>query len=195
MNYTEEKTVEYCENDAKLTYELYKCNKKHVIKTVLLGILWWLWQLTWGALMTYPGLLVTAFCIVFLKGKPHRNGFSYIVEIGHDWGGLEIGACALCQRYFDNFYRIPLTGHDYIAYNHIRFHEFGHNMQQLIFGPFQLFIVFIPSAIRYWYRRINKIYTPPYDSIWFEGTATKWGETAIKKIEGENLKYVVYRDR
>lgn len=32
--------------------------------------------------MTIPGLLITGFCILFLRGKPHRNGFSYIVEIG-----------------------------------------------------------------------------------------------------------------
>lgn len=140
---------------------------------IFLGILWWLWQLTWGALMTYPGLLVTAFCIVFLRKKAYKNGFSYIVKIGRHWGGLEIGAVALCDKYS--------------SFNYIRRHEFGHNMQQLIFGPFQIFI-WIASAIRYWYREIKKITVPSYDNIWFERTATHLGYKYIDLIETEGVK-------
>ncbi|MCQ2740386.1 MAG: hypothetical protein MJ237_09230 [bacterium] len=147
---------------------------------VCLGILYWIWQLTWGGLMTIPGLLITAFCIVFLKGKPHRNGFSYIVEIGGNWGGLELGAVALCGHYYIN---------DFEWFEHTRRHEFGHSIQQLIFGPLQLFIVTIPSACRYWYA----IFVPEYrdndwyDSIWFENTATKWGTIWVDWIESENV--------
>lgn len=145
------------------------------MKKVFLGILYWIWQLTWGGLMTIPGLLVTAFCIVFLKGKPHKNGFSYIVEIGGDWGGLEIGAVALCGSYAQK------DGPCYCLnwFDHTRIHEFGHSLQQLIFGPLQLFLVWIPSAIRYNYRnwcdKHGKPLTTAYDDIWFEGQATDWG--------------------
>lgn len=52
------------------------------MKKVLLGILFWTVNLTWGLVMTLIGLIVTGFCILFLKGKVHRNGYSYIVEIG-----------------------------------------------------------------------------------------------------------------
>lgn len=144
-------------------------------KKIILGILYWLWSLTWGCLMTIPGLLITGFCIIFLKGKPHKNGFSYIVEIGGNWGGLELGCVALCGNYY---------GKDY--YDYIRKHEFGHSIQQLIFGPLQPFLIGIPSAIRYWYDRLDKKHkrsTDWYDSIWFEGTATKWGSAWIDKIE------------
>ena len=152
---------------------------------IILGILWWLWQLTWGALMTYPGFLVTAFVIIFLKGKPHKNGYSYIVEIGGNWGGLEIGAVALCGHYYIN---------DFEWFEKTRRHEFGHNMQQLIFGPFQIFI-WIASTIRYWYRRINHIKEKdvPYDSVWFEGTATKWGTYFINLIESP-IKYEITQE-
>ena len=42
------------------------------------------------------------------------------------------------------------------------------------------FLIGIPSAIRYWYRELkyyrkNKQPSTPYDSIWFEGQATRWG--------------------
>lgn len=149
------------------------------MKKVLLGIGYWILQLTWGIVMTLIGLLVTSFCIIFLKGKPHRNGFSYIVEIGGNWGGLELGAVALCGNY-------SVTSPDW--YNHTRKHEFGHSLQNIIFGPFYVFVVGIPSAIRYWYNRIaeskgKKFPDNWYDSIWFEGSATKWGTKAVEYIE------------
>lgn len=122
--------------------------------------------------MTLPGLIVSIFAII-LGGKVHRNGFSYIIEIGGNWGGLEIGAIALCGNYSKS---LP----DW--FNHTRAHEFGHNLQQLIFGPFQLFIVMVPSAIRYWYNRLHGL-KHPYDYIWFEYTASKWGYHWLAKID------------
>lgn len=124
--------------------------------------------------MTIPGLLVTGFCILFLKGKPHKNGYSYIVEIGGNWGGLELGAVALCGNYSET---------DPYWFDHTRKHEFGHSVQQLIFGPLQVFIVGIPSAIRYWYQRLTPGPHQDYDAIWFEKTATNWGTKWIEQIE------------
>lgn len=149
------------------------------MKKVLLGILYWIIQLTWGALMTIVGLLVTSFCILFLKGKAHRNGYSYIVEVGGNWGGLELGAVALCGGY-------TTTCPNKDWFEHTRRHEFGHSLQNLIFGPLMLFIVTIPSAIRYHYQnwRTKKgLPNKEYDDIWFEYTATKWGTWAVNKIE------------
>lgn len=155
------------------------------MKKILLGIGYWLVQLTWGALMTYPGLLVTAFCILFLKGKPHRNGYSYIVEVGGNWGGLELGAVALCGSYAQK----DGPCYDMNWYEHTRRHEFGHTLQQLVFGPLQLFVVGIPSTIRYWiihFKQKAGKSVPEYDSVWFEGTATKFGTKAIDYIEGQD---------
>lgn len=47
-----------------------------------------------------------------------------------------------------------------------------------------LFVITIPSAIRYWYRELKyhrKGLVPPtmYDDIWFEGQATRWGQTYV----------------
>ena len=153
-------------------------------KKILLGVGYWLIQLTWGGLMTIPGLLITGFCILFLKGTPHRNGFSYIVEIGGNWGGLELGAVALCGRYSQE--ESPCYDRDW--YEHTRKHEFGHSLQQLLFGPLQAFVVGIPSAVRYWYDVLDDKHRPErgagwYDSIWFEGTATKYGTKAVEWIE------------
>lgn len=151
---------------------------------IIVGTLYWIWQLTWGGLTTIVGLLVTTFCILFLKGKPHRNGFSYIVEVGGNWGGLELGAVALCGSY-----NTRNSGcYNPKWFEHTRRHEFGHSLQNLIFGPFTLFVVDIPSACRYWYQRImgkkgKKFAADWYDSAWFEGTATRWGTRAVDFIE------------
>lgn len=136
---------------------------------------------------TIPGLIITAFCILFLKGKAHRNGFSYIVEVGGNWGGLELGAVAICGNYSE-------TNKE--GFDHIRSHEFGHSIQQLIFGPLFVFIIGIPSAVRYWYFELtpNKPHQD-YDYVWFEYTASKWGTSWINKIENKNIPYNYVRKR
>ena len=168
-------------------------NKKKVCK-ILAGIGYWIISLTWGGLLTIPGLFVTLFCIIFLKGKPHRNGFSYIVEVGGDWGGLEFGAVALCGSYSQK------DGPCYNPYwyDHTRCHEAGHGIQTLIFGIFQLFLISIPSAVRYWifeFRSRKGKPNPPYDDIWFEYTASKWGTKWINWIEDTNIEYTFERSK
>jgi hypothetical protein len=63
-------------------------------------------------------------------------------------------------------------------------HECGHGLQNIMFGPLFIFIIFIPSCIRYWYRELRyerKGIMPPtsYDSIWFEGWATELGKKYV----------------
>ena len=65
-------------------------------------------------------------------------------------------------------------------------HECGHGLQNIIWGPLMLFVISIPSVIRFWYRRHqNKkgIYNlKAYDAIWFENQATRWGYTYFYKV-------------
>lgn len=151
------------------------------MKKVLLGIGYWILQLTWGILMTFIGFFVTMFCLIFLKGKIHRNGYGFITEVKGNWGGVSLGAFALCGSY--NQPNGPCYDPDW--YDHTRKHEFGHSIQNLFMGPFFPFIVAIPSAIRYWLDMYGKLKSE-YDSVWFEHTATAWGTKAIEKIELTN---------
>lgn len=156
-------------------------NKKKICK-ILAGIGYWILSLTWGGLLTIPGLFVTLFCIVFLKGKPHKNGFSYIVEVGGDWGGLEFGAVALCGSYYGTDYWEEITAH-----------EFGHSLfpQHLLMGPFYIFLVWIPSACRYWYQNImRKKYHKEmpagwYYRFWAEKNASEHGRKVKEWIESD----------
>ena len=121
---------------------------------------------TWGILISIIGLIIAA--ALFIMGKrPVKNLYGWTFVVGKNWGGLSLGPISLiCER----------------GNKHTYLHEFGHSIQNCYFGPFMIFIC-IASAGRYWYRRIFNITNPPYDSIWFEGQATKLGElyeTSIK---------------
>ena len=136
-------------------------------KKVLSYIGYWIISLTWGGIMTGIGLIVSI--VLLLTGhKPRKFGPNIYFVVGDQWGGLELGGFFLVSHYssIDTIY-----------------HEAGHGIQNLIWGPLMPFVISIPSAIRYWYReyliRSGKKKTselPPYDSIWFEGQATRWGK-------------------
>ena len=124
---------------------------------------YWFLSLTWGLPMTFIGLLV-ALVLLVTGHKPHRFGYTFYFKVGKGWGGLTLGA-------------VIIVSHD--CSSSTISHEYGHTVQNLIFGPFELFIG-IASAARYWYREIKRkrdpaCYLPPYDSIWFEGQATRLG--------------------
>ena len=118
---------------------------------------------TWGIVLTLIGLIVAGVLLCMGK-KPKKWGWCYYFEIGDGWGGLELGIIFLTSKK-------PST--------HTKCHEFGHAIQNCYFGPLMPFLVCIPSAIRYWYRRIRRSKglknKTAYDDIWFEGQATRLG--------------------
>lgn len=131
---------------------------KHPIFAQVLGV-------TWGLLGTLVGALV-ALAIIILpikKKSGNFNGFPYLI-FGNNWGGFNAVSILFIA---DNM------GEGWTL--HTKQHESGHAFQNSIFGPFTLFLVTIPSIIRYWVQRFAKN-PKPYDSIWFEGSATDLGE-------------------
>ena len=131
-------------------------------KKIAIAAAYWLLSCTWGLLSTVVGafMAIGALC---LGGKPERNGPSAIIRIGKGWGGVSIGAFALCSE---------------DAGEYTKKHEFGHSLQNCIMGPLWPFVVGIPSAIRYWvYERNRRLGKENFDyySAWFEATASEWG--------------------
>ncbi len=129
----------------------------------------WLLSLTWGAIPTVFGALLF-FALVLAGKKPRRIGPMFYIRFGKNWGGTELGM----------FFLRDDTSTDRITY-----HEAGHGIQNIILGPFMLPIVSIPSFLRYHYRnflrrRHPERQLPPYDSIWFEGQATRLGSYFFK---------------
>ena len=128
----------------------------------------YLLSFTWGFPMTLIGCLV-ALALVCAGYKPKRFGWCWYFEIGESWGGLELGVF---------FLKCRSSGFN------TKCHEHGHAFQNTLFGVFMPFVVCIPSAIRYWYRKVVRKLNPskelpPYDAIWFEGQASRVGTEFI----------------
>lgn len=127
--------------------------------------LYWLLNFTWGILTTLCGLLLSLTMLCIGK-KPKRWHSVWYFQIFDSWGGMEMGTMFL---------------RDNSNYTSTNNHEYGHTFQNAILGPFFIFIVAIPSAIRYWYQEIRRRQHKPnveYDLIWFEGSATDIGNDA-----------------
>ena len=129
---------------------------------------------TWGLPLTLIGLLVSSY-LILIGYRPKRYGLCWCFNIGKDWGGLNLGLVFLTDQ------RDDLS---------TKTHEHGHGVQNCIFGPLMLIVVCIPSVVRYWYREwlvrsgIKKYSElSDYDSVWFEGSATKLGEYIIKEYD------------
>lgn len=126
-------------------------------------ILYWLVSLSWGLPMTLLGAVV-ALALILTGHRPKRFYYNLYFELGERWGGSEFGGFFVVNKN-------PSI--------HILRHEAGHGLQNLMLGFFMPFLVCIPSAIRYWVRRFQYRYGKrdfsPYDSVWFEGWATRLG--------------------
>lgn len=136
-------------------------------------IVYYLVSYTWGLLANFVGMLVALF-LTLLGKKATKEYGRFVYRFGKNWGGLSLG----------NYIFISDT-----ANISTRNHEIGHSIQNCIYGPFWLFLIGIPSAIRYWYREYllrsgKKTYRelPDYDSIWFEGDATRRGTQYYDKM-------------
>lgn len=136
----------------------------------LIRILYFVLSFTWGAMLSIPGALI--FLILCAANCPVRkNGFGWAVVVGKGSSGFSMGPFSILNREYDEY---------------LLNHEFGHSIQNCIFGPLMLPVIVIPSVIRYWYRvyrfnhgtRYNEL--RGYYDIWFEKTASSFG-TRIKE--------------
>lgn len=123
----------------------------------------YLLSFTWGLPLNLAGFFVMLFCL--LTGHPVRRfGWCIYCEVGKRWGGCEFGVFFLKDRESGR----PICEH-----------EFGHAIQNCLFGPLMPFLICLPSSTRYWARRIGKRFghppRKPYDAIWFEGGASRLG--------------------
>lgn len=126
--------------------------------------LYYILNYTWGIIMTVIGWIVIGFVKLFLNKhitETDKFGPCLYHMLFDNWGGIELGV---------NFLIADRMGADWTL--HTKCHECGHTFQNAIWGPLCIFISFLPSAIRYWVRRISKKSDTPYDLAWFEQSAT-----------------------
>lgn len=133
-------------------------------------------NLTWGILGTLAGVIEMLVVLLLPKKKSFGrfNGFPYVM-FGSNWGGLE-GVLW--------FFVADDMGDEWTF--HTKEHETGHSFQNAIYGPFAIFLIFIPSFIRYWIRMATHS-SSEYDSVWFEGSATDLGtEYYLYRLQKES---------
>ena len=106
---------------------------------VLKTIGFWIGQCTWGFIMTFIGAIV-AFALILMGNKPQTLGPIIYIQVGKNWGGISLGGFFFC---------------DADCENDIKYHEAGHAIQNLIFGPLFPFLIGFPSLIRCWLRSFN----------------------------------------
>lgn len=128
--------------------------------------LYYILNATWGLPMTLVGW-VAYVCLRAVGLTPQSWGGCTWFCLGEGWGGLNLGLVIITDKDADE---------------NILNHEFGHSIQNARYGFFFPFAVAIPSVIRYWQREIdakNGKTLEPYNSVWFEGEATKLGNRYI----------------
>lgn len=124
---------------------------------------------TWGIIMTAIG-----FCIATIARacgvKPQKHAGATYYQFGKNWGGISFGPYFFCGTQ---------------ASERTKNHEFGHSLQNAIWGPLFIFVIAIPSFIRCQKFNYNILHGIPnkeeYDAIWFEGQATEWGTKVAKE--------------
>ena len=128
--------------------------------------MYYLLSFTWGLPMNLLGAIF-ALVMLCIGKKPKKHGWNYYFELDVDFG-LELGV----------FFIAPKN-----ASEHLKNHELGHSLQNIYYGIFTVGVISIPSAVRFWVRKIQSKkgkQLPPYDSIWFEGSATSSGTAFMK---------------
>lgn len=127
---------------------------------------------TWGIIMTFVGIVAELFLVV-TGHKPKKHGLCYHFEVGNGWGGVNLGI-------------VFITAAN--PSEHTKNHEHGHALQNCIWGPLMPFVIALPSAVRYHIRNFQQKRgkkLKSYDSAWFEGQASIWGDKFMNSLGGE----------
>lgn len=121
-------------------------------------------NLTWGIIMTFIGANALLILYALNHEVKEYKTTCYVVVPGN-WGGISLGM----------FFIVCEDSESLLS------HEFGHTIQNAIFGPFMIFIglaSLIRATVRTALLNSGKKLSP-YESIWFERQATEWGTVDI----------------
>lgn len=128
--------------------------------------LYYILTFTWGILSNILGALVVLFFVPIFKATVETRYGRWVFVGGKYWGGLSLG----------NF---VFLSSDAAKDTFIISHEIGHSLQNILWGPLFLFVIGLPSMVRYWLIDWGWIKVKDYDDIWFEGQATEWGKQCV----------------
>lgn len=130
--------------------------------------MYYLIQFTWGLPLNIIGFIVYIILSKIYKFQSYKYRKAFYVVVPWNFGGVSLGIFIIHgEKNYD-----------------LKIHEYGHSIQNLIWGWLMPVVIAIPSAIRYWYRKflikIGKTLKTSYYDIWFEKQATELGTRASK---------------
>ena len=145
-------------------------------------LLFYLLSFTWGIIWTLVGLFALLGTFIFLNKKQRTyqviKGRVVVYLPYTNFGGVSLGIVVIVSQLHPSLIK----------------HELGHTIQSMLFGPLFIFLVAIPSGIRYqlfdWLSRRHYYkygLNLDYDSAWFEGQATRLGNVYFSEFTKENL--------
>ena len=143
---------------------------------ILLGVIYYTLQWTWGILQNLIGLAIWLGLRIF--GRTDRHGrFRFASVTGwKNEGSMGMGMFIFVSRH------LPLRdlrdGQPGTYEEHILSHEYGHPVQSAILGPLYLFVIGIPSLIWANFKPLAKRWISgkkDYESFYPEKWATRLG--------------------
>lgn len=155
---------------SKLGFKMYKLVGKLGVFVGMHPVLYYILNFTWGLPTTIMGYILTIILWPFTCARKRYNYifWNHLVfgKINKSSWGFSLGTC----------FFVSLGGYQY---SDLKKHEFGHTCQNAVLGPFQIFLVSIPSIVRYWWRchlyKKGAIIKTGYYDIWFERSASDIG--------------------
>jgi hypothetical protein len=98
---------------------------------------------------------------ILYKGADHATVGHAVQTLGSIGGGyVSLGAYIIVED------------------NVCKYHEYGHSLQNCVYGWLFPLLVGIPSIVRFYWREWREAHgkaLSDYDSAWFEAQATRWG--------------------
>lgn len=134
-------------------------------------------QWTWGFSVNFIGAVAYFICVYIKKYDHDKVGYSHIVYLPWNQGGLSLGTFIFMKKDHPN---------KKWTYN-TRIHEYGHTWQCLLLGPLYWLVVALPSAV--WcnfFEGYRKKHNVSYYKLYCESWANNWGQKMTgKKLEIE----------
>lgn len=138
-------------------------------KNPFLNFLFYFVQWTWGLPVNLVGAIIYLFFTKVKGCRWQRFGYSRIVFVPWNAGGLSMGLFIFVKANHKN---------KTWTYN-TRIHEYGHTWQCLLLGPLYYIIIAVPSMI--WcncFEGYRKKHNVSYYKVYCEAWANAWGQRA-----------------
>ena len=145
------------------------------------SVIYELLQSIWGFPQTLVGLIV----FIINAGKKHYFYHGCLVTVWHSKSSLSLGLFVFISDdpfYYYQSYTDKYTVEDFSKM--LLVHEYGHTIQSIIFGPFYLLAVGVPSIA--WSFMPTYVKKRELEKIsYFSAYPEKWANSLGERITGE----------